>query len=70
MPRLRKCSSTLAEPGGRRDAAGVEPMEPQLGADGSWKMWAHDPDGTSLGFHQYTPESSQYAGADCRVDRG
>lgn len=47
---------------------GIETTEPKLGADHSWQVWCHDPDGTAIEFHQYTPQSTQYTGADCIVD--
>jgi catechol 2,3-dioxygenase-like lactoylglutathione lyase family enzyme len=43
-------------------------VTPKLGADHSWQMWIADPDGTAIEFHQYTPESTQYTGADCIVN--
>ena len=49
-------------------AHGVETTEPKLGADHSWQMWFADPDGTAIELHQYTPQSTQYTGADCHVD--
>lgn len=48
-------------------AAGIETTEPKLGSDQSWQMWMHDPDGTAIEFHQYTPQSTQYTGEDCQV---
>ncbi len=53
----------------RRDltAKGIETTEPKLGSDHSWQMWLHDPDGTAIEFHQYTPLSTQYTGKDCIV---
>jgi catechol 2,3-dioxygenase-like lactoylglutathione lyase family enzyme len=47
---------------------GVKTTEPKLGADHSWQLWSADPDGTPIEFHQYTPQSTQYTGADCVVN--
>ena len=47
---------------------GVETTEPKLGADHSWQMWLHAPEGTAIEFHQYTPQSCQYTGEDCIVN--
>lgn len=40
----------------------------KLGADQAWQAWITDPDGVTIEVMQYTPESSQYTGADCTVD--
>lgn len=47
---------------------GVEVTEKKLGADHSWQIWCKDPDGTSIEFHQYTPESTQLTGMACLVN--
>jgi lactoylglutathione lyase/glyoxylase I family protein len=47
---------------------GIEVTEKKLGADHSWQIWCKDPDGTSIEFHQYTPESTQLTGKACLVN--
>lgn len=47
---------------------GVKTTEPKLGADNSWQMWLHAPEGTAIEFHQYTPTSTQHTGEDCIVN--
>ncbi len=49
-------------------AAGIEVTEPKLGADHSWQCWCKDPDGTSIEFHEYTPESCQRTGRVCALN--
>jgi len=39
-----------------------------LGGDNSWQVWAADPAGVRIEFHQYTPESTQLTGLDCTLD--
>ena len=53
---------TVAE---KLTSAGVEVTDKKLGADKSWQLWAADPSGIKIEFHQYTAESSQMTGADC-----
>jgi lactoylglutathione lyase/glyoxylase I family protein len=48
-------------------AKGIEVTEKKKGCDESWQIWCKDPDGTSIEFHMYTPESSQITGANCIV---
>ena len=43
----------------------IDVTEKKMGGDGSWQMWATDPSGVRLEFHQYTPESAQLTGKDC-----
>ncbi len=40
----------------------------KLGTDHAWQAWITDPSGVSIEVMQYTEQSSQYTGADCRVD--
>jgi catechol 2,3-dioxygenase-like lactoylglutathione lyase family enzyme len=47
---------------------GIKVTEKKLGCDHSWQMWCKDPDGVDIEFQQYTAESSQYTGANCKVD--
>jgi len=47
---------------------GYDATEKQLGADRSWQAWTTDPGGVRIEFHQYTAESSQKTGRDCRLD--
>ncbi|HEX4342249.1 MAG TPA: VOC family protein [Verrucomicrobiae bacterium] len=47
---------------------GVEVTPKKLGCDQSWQCWCKDPDGVSLEFQQYTPQSSQFTRAHCTVD--
>lgn len=49
-------------------AHGIDVTEPKLGADHSWQCWCKDPDGTSIEFHEYTPESCQLTGRPCAVN--
>ncbi len=49
----------------RLTADGIAVTEKQLGADHSWQVWATDPSGVRIEFHQYTPESCQLTGEDC-----
>ena len=50
------------------DREGVPHREKKRGADQSWQLWTEDPDGHPFEFQEYTPQSSQYTGATCRVD--
>ncbi len=34
-------------------------IEPNLGMDGTWQMWLHDPDGNKMEVMQYTETSAQ-----------
>lgn len=47
---------------------GAEVTEKKLGADNSWQLWAKDPGGVRIEFHQYTPNSSQLTGKNCVLD--
>ncbi len=47
---------------------GIECEDKKLGADHSWQLWATDPNGVRIEFHQYTPESMQLVGGKCIVD--
>ena len=49
-------------------AAGVETRGRKMGADGSHQFWCSDPNGIDIEFQEYTPESRQLTGKDCRVD--
>lgn len=49
-------------------AKGGEITDKKLGSDNAWQAWMTDPDGVSIEVMMYTPESSQYTGADCRVN--
>jgi glyoxylase I family protein len=40
----------------------------KLGCDHTWQAWVTDPGGVRLELFEYTPESSQFTGADCLVD--
>jgi catechol 2,3-dioxygenase-like lactoylglutathione lyase family enzyme len=51
----------------RLRAAGVEVSDPKLGADGSWQAWTADPGGVRIEFHEYTEQSSQRTGRECRL---
>lgn len=48
--------------------AGFAPSAKTMGCDKSWQIWVKSPEGLSFEFHEYTPESSQFTGADCIVD--
>ena len=52
----------------RLASKGYEVTEKKLGADRSWQVWTSDPCGVRIEFHQYTGDSSQVTGADCRLD--
>lgn len=42
-------------------AAGIPPdSEPRMGADGSWQIWIHDPDGTPIEFQQFVEGSMHH----------
>ena len=47
---------------------GYDVTEQKLGGDKSWQMWATDPGGVRIEFHQYTDKSSQVTGEDCILD--
>ncbi len=47
---------------------GIAVTDKKLGVDHSWQVWCKDPDGVDVEFHQYTPESSQFTGANCVVN--
>lgn len=51
--------------GSRLKSEGYAVTEKLLGADQSWQMWATDPGGVRIEFHQYTDQSSQVTGQDC-----
>ena len=39
-------------------ANGIKPdFPPKMGADGSWQIWIHDPDGTPIEFQQFVEGS-------------
>lgn len=44
---------------------GYEVTQKKLGADQSWQMWATDPSGVRIEFHQYTENSSQVTLQNC-----
>ncbi len=42
-------------------ANGIIPdSEPRMGADGSWQMWIHDPDGNPIEFQQFIEGSMHH----------
>ena len=47
---------------------GYETTEIKTGRDGSLQVWATDPDGVKIEFHQYTAESMQFKGGKVFVD--
>ena len=47
---------------------GIEVTPKKLGCDKTWQCWCKDPDGVSIEFQQYTPQSSQFTRASCKVD--
>lgn len=40
----------------------------KLGCDHTWQAWLTDPGGVRIELFEYTPQSSQFTGADCMVD--
>jgi len=52
----------------RLKSLGYEATDKKLGSDRSWQIWATDPSGVRIEFHQYTPESTQFTGKDCIMD--
>ena len=48
---------------------GYDATDEALGADRSWQAWTTDPNGVRIEFHQYTDESCQRTGRDCRLDQ-
>jgi len=48
--------------------AGYHPKPINMGADQSYQFWIEDPNGMSMEFHEYTPESSQTTGKDVEVN--
>jgi catechol 2,3-dioxygenase-like lactoylglutathione lyase family enzyme len=49
-------------------AAGVETRGRKTGSDHSHQFWCTDPNGIEIEFHQYTAESAQLTGNDCRMN--
>ena len=47
---------------------GYDVTEKKLGADQSWQIWATDPNGVRIEFHQYTEDSSQVTARNCILD--
>ena len=47
---------------------GYAPGEIIMGADQTLQFWAQDPSGLDLEFQQYTERSTQFTGADVRVE--
>ncbi len=46
---------------GKLVEAGITPdSEPRMGADGSWQIWIHDPDGTPIEFQQFVEGSMHH----------
>ena len=48
--------------------AGYQPGPVKLGCDQSYQFWVTDPNGIHFEFHQYTPQSAQFALANVEVD--
>lgn len=48
--------------------AGYPAGEKKMGADLSWQAWLEDPNGVKIELHEYTSESSQLTGRECRVN--
>ena len=46
---------------------GFAPTEKKLGCDRTWQCWVESPEDVRFEFQQYTPESSQFTGANCTV---
>ena len=44
---------------------GYETTQKILGADQSWQLWATDPGGVKIEFHQYTVRSLQHTHQNC-----
>lgn len=49
-------------------AAGYQPTPKRLGEDHTWMVTCHDPDGTFLELHEYSPRSMQFQGGVCIID--
>lgn len=49
-------------------ASGISVTEKKMGCDHSYQCWVKDPDGNSIEFHEYTPQSCQHTGANCLID--
>ena len=45
----------------------IEVTDKQLGGDNAWQVWAEDPNGVRIEFHQYTDDSMQLVGGTCPV---
>ena len=52
----------------RLKSEGYEVTDKKLGSDQSWQSWTTDPGGVRIEFHQYTEQSSQITGRNCRLD--
>lgn len=57
--------SDMDETAARLKANGYETTAKKVGLDQNWQAWVTDPSGVQIEFHQYTPGSSQFTGADC-----
>lgn len=49
-------------------AAGVDTRGNRTGSDGSRQLWCTDPNGIDIEFQEYTDQSCQFTGENCRVD--
>jgi len=47
---------------------GVATTEKIMGADNSYQIWFKDPNGLDIELHEYTKDSSQFTGADVKVN--
>lgn len=45
----------------------IEVTDKSLGGDNAWQVWAEDPNGVRIEFHQYTKDSMQLVGGTCPV---
>ena len=48
--------------------AGIEVTPRELGVDHTWMVTCRDPNGVYIEFHQYTEDSLQFRGGECRID--
>ncbi|MBM4143574.1 MAG: VOC family protein [Lentisphaerae bacterium] len=61
-------TDNLDETVARLRKLGCEVSDKRMGQDRSWQAWTSDPSGVRIEFHEYTAESSQRTGAECRLD--
>jgi len=52
----------------RLRSQGYEVSQKKLGEDQSWQVWATEPAGVRIEFHQYTESSAQFTGNNCVLD--